>query len=174
LMFEIALTRIFSVMFYYHYVFVVVSVALFGIGAGGVFIHICSSAFGELFSSRKSFDAICLFVLAFSVAIPVSVILAVKISGESLFVYYLIVFIPFFFSGAAFALIFKRFPEHSSKLYSADLIGAGTACAAVFFALSAIGAVNTVLLLGVVPAISAAVLALKSEKKTTLAACCKW
>ena len=36
LMFEITLTRIFSVMFYYHYVFVVISVALFGIGVGGV------------------------------------------------------------------------------------------------------------------------------------------
>src|SRR4030067_1555628 len=43
--FEISLTRIFSVLLDYHYSFLVVSLALFGLGIGGLF--------SQTFSSRK-------------------------------------------------------------------------------------------------------------------------
>ncbi|MGB9611832.1 MAG: hypothetical protein ACPL7M_12735, partial [Bryobacteraceae bacterium] len=36
---EISFTRIFSVVFYYHFAFLAVSVALFGLGAGGVLAY---------------------------------------------------------------------------------------------------------------------------------------
>ncbi len=36
LILELALTRIFSVVFYYHLAFLAISIALFGLGAGGV------------------------------------------------------------------------------------------------------------------------------------------
>ena len=37
LLLELSLTRIFSVVFYYHLAFLAISIALFGLGAGGVF-----------------------------------------------------------------------------------------------------------------------------------------
>ncbi|MFH1647250.1 MAG: hypothetical protein ABID71_06175, partial [Chloroflexota bacterium] len=37
---EITLTRLLSVMLLYHYVFAVVSLALLGLGAGGIFVHL--------------------------------------------------------------------------------------------------------------------------------------
>jgi hypothetical protein len=36
LIIELSLTRIFSVIFYYHFAFLAISIALFGLGAGGV------------------------------------------------------------------------------------------------------------------------------------------
>src|SRR5260370_37925842 len=39
LLFELSLTRIFSVVFYYHFAFLAISIALFGLGAGGVFSY---------------------------------------------------------------------------------------------------------------------------------------
>ena len=39
LMLEIGLTRIFSVMFKSHYAFLVISLAILGLGLGGVFVH---------------------------------------------------------------------------------------------------------------------------------------
>ncbi len=36
LVLELSLTRIFSVVFYYHFAFLAISIALFGLGAGGV------------------------------------------------------------------------------------------------------------------------------------------
>src|SRR3974390_231878 len=40
LLLELSLTRIFSVVFYYHMAFLAISIALFGLGAGGVFSYV--------------------------------------------------------------------------------------------------------------------------------------
>src|ERR1039458_6274816 len=40
LLLELSLTRIFSVVFYYHFAFLAISIALFGLGVGGVFSYI--------------------------------------------------------------------------------------------------------------------------------------
>ena len=40
LILELSLTRIFSVVFYYHLAFLAISIALFGLGAGGVFSYV--------------------------------------------------------------------------------------------------------------------------------------
>ena len=40
LLLELSLTRIFSVVFYYHFAFLAISIALFGLGAGGVFSYV--------------------------------------------------------------------------------------------------------------------------------------
>src|SRR5579859_5835140 len=40
LLFELSLTRIFSVVFYYHFAFLAISIALFGLGAGGVISYV--------------------------------------------------------------------------------------------------------------------------------------
>src|SRR6516164_6527976 len=40
LLLELALTRLFSVVLFYHYAFLAISVALLGLGAGGVFAHL--------------------------------------------------------------------------------------------------------------------------------------
>src|ERR1041385_2338291 len=41
LLLELALTRLFSVVLFYHFAFFAISVALLGLGSGGVFAHIC-------------------------------------------------------------------------------------------------------------------------------------
>src|SRR2546429_9969531 len=40
LMTEVALTRIFSVVMYYHFAFLAISIALFGVSASGVFAYV--------------------------------------------------------------------------------------------------------------------------------------
>src|SRR6266853_3334038 len=40
LLLELALTRLFSVVLFYHFAFFAISVALLGLGSGGVFAHI--------------------------------------------------------------------------------------------------------------------------------------
>jgi hypothetical protein len=40
LMTELALTRIFSVVMYYHFAFLAISIALFGLSASGVFAYV--------------------------------------------------------------------------------------------------------------------------------------
>jgi len=50
LILELSLTRIFSVVFYYHFAFLAISIALFGLGAGGVFSYVISSRPGNLYA----------------------------------------------------------------------------------------------------------------------------
>src|ERR1700746_2878190 len=49
LLVELSLTRIFSVVFYYHFAFLAISIALFGLGVGGVLSYIVSSWAGSLY-----------------------------------------------------------------------------------------------------------------------------
>src|SRR5438034_5686932 len=49
LLLELALTRIFSVVFYYHFAFLAISTALFGLGVGGVLSYVVSGWSAPLF-----------------------------------------------------------------------------------------------------------------------------
>ena len=51
LLLELSLTRIFSVVFYYHFAFLAISIALFGLGAGGVFSYVVAGWKAPLFRS---------------------------------------------------------------------------------------------------------------------------
>ena len=50
LLLELALTRVFSVVYFYHFAFLAISIALFGLGAGGVFSYVCPGWRGSLFN----------------------------------------------------------------------------------------------------------------------------
>src|SRR5260370_174200 len=49
LLLELSLTRIFSVVFYYHFAFLAISIALFGLGVGGVFSYLVAGWQAPLF-----------------------------------------------------------------------------------------------------------------------------
>src|SRR5437588_4525766 len=50
LLLELSLTRIFSVVFYYHFAFLAISIALFGLGLGGVFSYFVAGWKAPLFT----------------------------------------------------------------------------------------------------------------------------
>ena len=50
LLLELSLTRIFSVVFYYHFAFLAISIALFGLGLGGVFSYVVAGWKAPLFT----------------------------------------------------------------------------------------------------------------------------
>ncbi|MCU1293856.1 MAG: hypothetical protein JWP08_2706, partial [Bryobacterales bacterium] len=50
LLLELSLTRVFSVIYYYHFAFLAISIALFGLGAGGVLSYVVAARPGRLFN----------------------------------------------------------------------------------------------------------------------------
>src|SRR5436309_6072702 len=59
LMTELGLTRIFSVIMYYHFAFLAISIALFGLSASGVFAYVARRWLGRFDTpSLLSFEAI--------------------------------------------------------------------------------------------------------------------
>jgi MFS family permease len=158
LVFEVALTRVFSVMLTYHFVFAVISAAMLGLGLGGVLF--------KRYGHRLSGRAIWIAAVALSQSLAVSLLLilvipvggSAQLAGLRLFLYLLLALLPFGAAGFVVSGLFQRFPARSSLLYGADLIGAAAGTLAVVPGMNVMGPVNLVLLTAVIAAVAALLL----------------
>ena len=160
LLLELALTRLFSVVLFYHFAFFAISVALLGLGSGGVFAHIRQEWLAR-FDMRTLGAWLCLlnsiFILC-SVEVVLHTPVSLEVSGRNfgkLTVIYLAAAVPFFLTGLLFSVLFARSSGHISQLYGADLAGGATACLAVVPLLNVIGAPNALLLASACMAVAA-------------------
>jgi spermidine synthase len=151
LLLELSLTRLFSVVLFYHFAFLAVSVALLGLGAGGVFAYV-KRDWLERWSASQLGAVLCL-LNALAIVIVLEVVLHARVSlaltwpnFARLTVIYLAAAVPFFFTGCLFAVVFAREPRRIAVFYAADLLGASLACLAVVPALNRLGGPNAVLL----------------------------
>jgi spermidine synthase len=160
LLLELALTRLFSVVLFYHFAFLAISIALLGLGAGGVFAYLFKTKLAGV-STRKLAVYLCLgnalmvpAVLETVLHVPV----ALEVSSKNflhLTALYMIAAVPFIFTGLLFSVVFARETERIPWLYGADLAGGSMACLAVVPLLNWWGGPNTVLFAGVTQAIAA-------------------
>jgi len=174
LLLELALTRLFSVVLFYHFAFLAISIALLGLGSGGVFAYLGKSRLGR-FSTRTLLAWLC---IANAVAVPIvlEIVLHIPVSLSlsrgnflRLTAIYLASAIPFFVTGLEFSILFARESQNISRLYGADLLGGALACLAVVPLLNGLGGPNTVLFAGVMAAFAGAAWAVSSQlRKYTL------
>jgi hypothetical protein len=162
LLLELALTRLFSVVLFYHFAFLAISIALLGLGAGGVLAYLLKPRLAR-FSTRQLAERVCLVnslvvfaVLEIVLHVPVALTLTWK-NSLRLSVLYLAAAVPFFLTGLLFSIVFSRETWRVSRLYGADLSGGALACLAVVPLLNWIGGPNTILAAGVGMAIGSAV-----------------
>ncbi len=136
LLYELLLTRIFSLTLWYHFAFMAISIAMFGLSCGAIIIYLNPQKFPESQTQKH----ISMFSLAFSLSIIISVfahqliqssltLLPLKLAWP-LFVIlsFPAMALPFLFSGAAVTLALTRFPAQIARLYASDLAGAAFAC----------------------------------------------
>ncbi len=159
LLLELALTRLFSVVLFYHFAFLAISIALLGLGSAGVFAYLGKNWLGR-FPTRSLLAWLCL-VNALAVPIVLEIVLHVPVSLAvspvnflRLAAIYLASAIPFFLTGLEFSILFARESRHISRLYGADLLGGALACLGVVPLLNRLGGPNTVLCAGVMAAIA--------------------
>jgi len=175
LLLELALTRLFSVVLFYHFAFLAISIALLGLGAGGVFAYLGKQRLAK-FETRRLAASLCA-INSVAVFVVLEIVLHVPVSLElswtnfgKLTTLYLSAAIPFFFTGLLFSLIFARESRHIPRIYGADLAGGATACLAVVPLLNWIGGPNTVLFAGVMTAVASAIWAASSIARKTAGA----
>jgi len=173
LLLELALTRLFSVVLFYHFAFLAISIALLGLGAGGVFAHLRK----EWLNSRglRGIAAVCAAVAAIAIPVVLEIVLhtpvSLKLTGGNflrLTAIYMASAVPFFLTGLQFSVIFARVSSQIPRLYGADLAGGALACVAVVPLLNWIGGPNVILFSAVVSAVAAIVWrrAPKNRKQT--------
>ena len=161
LLFQIALTRVFSVLFYHHFAFLVISTALFGFGFSGVALFFFQNRI------RNIQNHLGLGALLFSVSILIcyQIILLMPHHFRDiadhpkqitrLVFYYALLIIPFFFSGGVIGLILSTFTEKSGKLYCADLIGAALGSISVLWLVPSLGASGAIVASSLLSAVAA-------------------
>jgi predicted membrane-bound spermidine synthase len=158
ILFELALTRIFSIVLWYDYAFMAISIAFFGLGIGSFMIHIQKDKFKTLknqstIDPRFAFSSkIVQYAIAYGISVPVFIFLIGYIPSDTSYIYlfYLISSIPFFFAGAGMALVFLAMSEKINKLYFADLVGAALATIILDPMMQSLGAGSVLLLTSVV------------------------
>src|SRR5262249_42732248 len=151
LLLELAMTRLFSVVLFYHFAFFAISVALLGLGSGGVFAHV-RRRWLEQFEIGRLGAWLCIlnsfFILA-AIEVVLHTPVALEVTGRNfakLTIIYLATAVPFFCTGLLFSTLFARSGNAISHLYGADLAGGSVACLAVVPLLNTVGAPNALLL----------------------------
>ena len=138
LVFEINLTRLFSVAQFYHFAFMIVSLALLGYGASGTYLAIRPPRRLSLEANRKQIRGLSIAV-ALSILFAYLVINALPFDSFSiawdqkqvwiLASHYLVLALPFFFSGMVVGLLLTLHPDAAGKIYATNLTGSAAGCA---------------------------------------------
>ncbi|MBZ2183708.1 MAG: hypothetical protein K7J46_03280 [Bryobacter sp.] len=155
LLLELTLTRIYSVIFYYHFTFLAISVALFGLGAGGVFSYLVQGWSGGLYQKLGRLAALN------SLAVVSSLVFLLTRQGApgnvELLVIYFFSALPFVLAGAIVSLLIGETIERVETVYFFDLIGAAGGCLLLIPLLETFGGPNTVIAVAVVFAATSAI-----------------
>jgi hypothetical protein len=160
LMLQIIETRIISVVSWYYLAFFVISIAMFGLTAGAVFVYLRKGGFRPHRLSYELTVATLAFALTTDLAILVQLTLVTGAppSLTSLFAwaeFSLSLAVPFFFSGVVVSIALTRSPYPIGKVYGADLIGAAVGCIGVLALLNVTSGPSAVLWVGAVIGLAA-------------------
>jgi hypothetical protein len=154
LVLELSLTRIFSVVFYYHFAFLAISIALFGLGAGGVLSYVLAARGEGVFHRLGTLAAVTSILTVLSIAI---VLTRTSLTTPTLILIYFSSAAPFVFAGSIVSSAISETIERVDRVYFFDLIGAAGGCLLLVPLLNTIGGPNTVIAAAVLFASSAAI-----------------
>jgi hypothetical protein len=155
LLLELSLTRVFSVVFYYHLAFMAISIALFGLGAGGVFSYVAGAWKGDLYIKLGRLSALNSVLVV--VVLTVVLWLTHKPGPWQLALIYFATALPFFISGIILSLVISETVDRVDRVYFFDLAGASVGCLLLIPFLERFGGLGTVISVGVLFAAAAAV-----------------
>ena len=140
---EMIWTRILSAEFFYTFAFLALSLAIMGLGLGGLTLRLCS------FLNRDSLVGPILAAAGLMALLGPPLVVSLGLSFNGLFSEWLMLgkFLltitllssTFFLAGIALALYFRRFNREMPRIYMADLLGAGAGVLVAVWLMNALG-----------------------------------
>jgi spermidine synthase len=133
LAYEVLLARLFSIIQWYHFAYMVISIALLGYGASGTFLALVrdrlqARATAAFAASAALFGitAVASFVIA--QRLPFNALELIWDPRQLLYLgaLYAILFVPFFCGAVCIGVALACFAEPVGRIYRADLLGAGS------------------------------------------------
>lgn len=138
LLYETLLTRIFSVTLWYHFAFMAISIAMFGMSVGATIVYLLPRWFAQRHTHLYLITSALFFALSIIVSFALYLKIKIALSAlnsmtelAKLFAIYVLTSIPFLFSGICICLALTRFPKQINSLYAADLMGGALGCIGV-------------------------------------------
>lgn len=165
LAYELTLIRIFSISLWYHFAFMIISIAMLGIGASGTIL--------SLYPRLRNLSHIAMYTFLLGVSIPLSYVLSnqipfdpVRLSWERtqllyIGLYYITLSLPFFCIGLIVATAFASLSEKSGLVYGADLLGAGMGSMGILYVMTIMSPDKVVFILALI-ALSASLIVSKN------------
>jgi hypothetical protein len=167
---QVLLTRIFSVTMWYHFAFVAISVAMFGMTAGALTVYLLRRWFPpQHLKTQLAVAALVysiLIVLTFLTQLSVPFIVHPSVvAAYSLVFTVVVISLPFIVSGACVSLALTQFGRRVSGLYAADLAGAALGCLAVLGLLRLTDAATAVIFVAAAAGVGAVAFALDAGSR---------
>jgi hypothetical protein len=166
LAFEVNLSRLYSVAQFYHFAFMIVSVALLGYGASGTFLAL-SKRLGAKAFSRLTPLRLAWLSLASGAGMLGAFWIMNRLPFDSfsiawepeqvaiLALQYLSMATPFFFSGMVIGWLLSEFPQAAGQTYAFNLFGSAAGCILALTAPSLVGGEGVVSLSSLLCVLSA-------------------
>lgn len=165
LAFEVGLTRAFSVLLRYHFVFLAISLATCGLGVGGLLDYLLYRRFPKWDTGSQI--AIRGLITAVLYPLSIGLLFATPLAAHltSVWVVSIVSICPFLAAGLLLSRAFAHFSSEGGNLYFADLSGAAIGSFGVIAVLQWVGAVNAAFVCGLLAALGALVLAAVHGKR---------
>lgn len=132
LAYEVLLTRLFSIVLWHHFSYMIISAAMLGYGASGTMLTLLKEKIAAHFATVYVMAATALailmpaaFLLTQQVPFNPLELLWDKTQPAKLLAVYLLMMLPFFCGGLGIGLVFAHFGKQSSRIYAFDILGAG-------------------------------------------------
>lgn len=148
MMFEVLLTRVFSLTLWYHFAFMAISLAMLGMTLGALLVFLRPQAWPQATLARAMGRCAQLFALSMTAVILLHSVMYVPNPTAyplPLALTFAAATLPFVFAGIFVCLALTRFPRRIGKLYAVDLAGAALGCLAVIAALHWLDGVGAVI-----------------------------
>jgi SAM-dependent methyltransferase len=172
LAYEILLMRLFSIIQWHHFAYMIISLALLGYGASGTVLSLFRRRLLQHFSAAYvinillfALSAVTCYLLAQHLPFNPQEVLWDPRQPVYLLTMYALLSVPFFFSANAVALSLLRFPHRVSRLYGANLAGAGLGCIGIMVLLEIAFPMVVLAIIGSLGALCAVLAAVELAQK---------
>lgn len=160
LMLQLLETRILSVILWYHLAFFAISMAMFGLTAGSVWIYLKRERYTQKTMSYDLayFSALFAITTVLSLGMQLVLTLTLTFSITGIIVWILlasVMAVPYFFSGVTISLALTRSPYPIGRVYGVDLFGAAVGCLGVLLLLNLTDGPSAVIWVGAIAAAGA-------------------
>lgn len=140
---ELVWTRIFSAEFFYTFAFLILSLAILGLGLGALSLRLVRRLSNlrhiGLYLALAGIATVVGPILVFGLGLDFSQLFSSWAMRGKLVLTILILMSAFFFGGMVLALLFKEYHKQISRLYMADLLGAGAGVIVAIVAMNSFG-----------------------------------